>query len=73
MMWFEFGFSTLLGAIGSYLLYRGKKISDPKLMIWGAILIILSYFLFSGGSKDDDASKAAMKMFGTPPSTDQTQ
>lgn len=72
-MWLEFAFSTLLGAIGSYLLYRGKKISEPKLMLWGAVMIVLSYFLFSGGSKDNDASKTAMKMFGTPPSADQSQ
>ena len=73
MVWFKFAVSALMGAIGSYLLYRGKKIAEPKLMLWGAVLIVLSYFLFSGGSKDDDASKAAMKMFGTPPSVDQSQ
>jgi hypothetical protein len=73
MVWFEFAVSALMGTIGSYLLYRGKKISEPKLMLWGAVLIVLSYFLFSGGSKDDDASKAAMKMFAPQQSADQPQ
>lgn len=73
MMWVEFGFSALLGTIGSYLLYRGKKIAEPKLMLWGAVMIVLSYFLFSGGSKDDDASKAAIKMFAPQQSADQPQ
>jgi len=62
MFWLELVVSSIMGAIGGYLLYRGKKIQEPKLMLWGAVLIVLSYFLFSGGGKDDDASKTALKM-----------
>jgi hypothetical protein len=69
MMWLEFVASSLMGVVGGYLLYRGKKIQEPKLMLWGAVLIVLSYYLFSLGGKDDD-TKAALKAF-LPASTDQ--
>ena len=62
MMWLEFVASSLMGAVGGYLLYRGKKIEEPKLMLWGAVLIVLSYYLFSLGGQDDD-TKAAIKAF----------
>jgi hypothetical protein len=62
MMWLEFAISSIMGLVGSYLLYRGKKIEEPKLMLWGAVLIILSYYLFSLGGKDED-TKAALKAF----------
>jgi hypothetical protein len=39
--------SIAVGTIGAYLLYRGKKIAEPKMMIWGGVLIVLSYWLFS--------------------------
>lgn len=61
MMWLEFAASAIMGLVGSYFLYRGKKIQEPKMMLWGGVLIVLSYFLFSGGSKDGDKmSKAAL-------------
>ncbi len=52
--------SFAMGTIGTYMLVRGKKIQNPKMMIWGGVLIVLSYFLFSGGSSDD-TSKAVLK------------
>jgi hypothetical protein len=39
--------SLVVGLIGGYLLYRGKKTQSPKMMLWGAVLIVLSYYLFS--------------------------
>ena len=69
MMWLEFVASSLMGLVGGYLLYRGKKIQEPKLMLWGAVLIVLSYYLFSLGGKDDD-TKTALKAL-LPASTDQ--
>ncbi|HVM33362.1 MAG TPA: hypothetical protein VMU88_09535 [bacterium] len=62
MVWVEGILSILMGTIGAYLMYRGKKIQQPKMILWGGVLIVLSYFLFSAGGKDDDASKAALKM-----------
>ncbi len=57
MFWLETALSVLMGTIGGYLLYRGKKIQEPKMMLWGGVLIVLSYFLFSGGSNDEDSKK----------------
>lgn len=62
MFWVEMIASTLMGTIGGYLMYRGKKIQEPKMILWGGVLIVLSYFLFSSGSKDDDTTKAALNM-----------
>ena len=70
MAWVEFVVSSIMGTVGGYLLYRGKKIQEPKLMLWGAALIVLSYYLFSLGGKDDD-TKAALKAFMPPASTEQ--
>jgi hypothetical protein len=72
MFWLEAVLSILMGTIGAYLMYRGKKIQEPKMIIWGGVLIVLSYFLFSSGGKDDDVSKAALKNL-MPPTTDQPQ
>jgi hypothetical protein len=60
MIWLETIASFIMGTVGMYLLYRGKKIQEPKLMLWGAALIILSYFAFSWGGDDAD-SKAVLK------------
>jgi ammonia channel protein AmtB len=62
MFWVEAIISTLMGTIGGYLMYRGKKIQEPKMILWGGVLIVLSYFLFSAGSKDDATTKAALNM-----------
>jgi hypothetical protein len=60
MIWLETAASFIMGTIGTYMLYRGKKTQEPKMMLWGGLLIVLSYFLFSGWGKDDD-SKAVLK------------
>ena len=77
MFWVETALSILMGTIGAYMLYRGKKTMEPKMMIWGGVLIVLSYFLFSGGSNNDD-SKAMLKNLmtgstGQPQQQDQPQ
>jgi hypothetical protein len=66
MFWLECFLSLAMGTIGAYLLYRGKKIMEPKLMLWGGALIVLSYVLFSGGGKDDHTANALKDMLGVP-------
>ena len=61
MIWLETAASFIMGTIGTYMLYRGKKIQEPKMMLWGAVLIVLSYFLFSGWGGNDDDTKAVLK------------
>ncbi len=60
MVWLETAASFIMGTIGAYMMYRGKKIQNVKMIVWGGVLIVLSYFLFSGES-NDDASKAVLK------------
>jgi len=60
MMILETIASFIMGTIGTFMLIRGKKKGEPKLMIWGGILIVASYFLFSGWGGKDDSSKALM-------------
>jgi hypothetical protein len=62
MFWVELVVSSIMGTIGAYFLYRGKKIQEPKMMLWGAVLIVLSYFLFSAGGGKDDSTKNALKI-----------
>ena len=38
--------SVILGTLGLYFLYRGKKTESPRLMIWGAGLLVLSYLVY---------------------------
>ncbi len=38
--------SFVMGTIGMYMLYRGKKTQNVSMMVWGGVLIVLSYFLF---------------------------
>lgn len=67
----KFAVSALLGTLGAYFMYRGKKIQNVKMIIWGGVMIVLSYFLFSGGS-DDEATKAVLqKMVPNPDQTPQ--
>ncbi len=60
MMLLETVASFIVGTVGTFMLIRGKKKSDPKLMVWGGILIVASYFLFSGWGGNDDSSKAVI-------------
>lgn len=66
-------FSILLGIIGPWMMWRGKKLMDTKMIVWGGILIVLSYFLFSGGGNgSDNLTKAAIQTM-MPPDASQTQ
>jgi hypothetical protein len=60
MMLLETVASFIVGTIGTFMLIRGKKKADTKLMIWGGVLIVASYFLFSGWGGNDDSSKAVI-------------
>ena len=44
--------SLVLGILGPWMMWRGKKTMDTKMIIWGALLLVASYFIFSGS--DDD-------------------
>jgi len=73
MIWLETAASILMGTIGGYMMYRGKKIQQPKMIIWSGVLILLSWWLFSSGDgKDDDATKAALNTI-MPGAVDQSQ
>jgi len=65
MFWLETAASFIMGTIGAYLMYRGKKIQNVKMIVWGGILIVLSYLLFSGGGSDE-SSKAVIKTLVPP-------
>lgn len=52
--------SSIVGLLGGYYMYRGKKTQNVKMILWGAGMVIASYFLFSGGG-DDKASQDALK------------
>ncbi len=39
--------SLIVGSVGVYFLVRGKKIGDSRMILGGAVLVILSYFLFA--------------------------
>lgn len=75
MVWLETIASFIMGTVGMYLLYRGKKIQEPKLMLWGAVLIVLSYFAFSFGKDDTDPKKLLKDLVPsvTPTLTEQQQ
>jgi hypothetical protein len=38
--------SFLMGTIGIFMLLRGKKIENPRMMVIGGVLLLLSYVLF---------------------------
>ena len=42
----KFGVSTVCGVAGMCLLMYGKKAADLKMMIWGAALTLISFFVF---------------------------
>jgi hypothetical protein len=48
--------SLVLGILGPWMMWRGKKTMDTKMIIWGALLLVASYFIFSG-SDDDKMTK----------------
>ncbi len=52
--------SFLMGTIGAWMMWRGKKTMQPKMILWGGILIVLSYWIFSIGG-NDEVSKEAIK------------
>ncbi len=52
--------STVVGLLGGYFMYRGKKTQNVKMILWGAAMVVASYFLFSGGG-NDKASQDALK------------
>jgi hypothetical protein len=62
--------SIILGILGPWMMWRGKKLMDVKLIVWGGILIILSYFIFSGGN-DSDVSKTAINALISPTPSEQ--
>jgi hypothetical protein len=49
-----------MGVLGGYFMFRGKKTQNVGMIVWGGVLIVLSYFLFSGGS-DDQAAQDLLK------------
>ena len=52
--------SFIMGVLGGYFMYRGKKTQNVSMIVWGGVLIVLSYFLFSGGN-DDQTAKDLLK------------
>jgi hypothetical protein len=54
--------SSVVGLLGGYYMYRGKKTQSVKMILWGAALIIASYFLFSGGGNDDTTQNLLKNM-----------
>jgi len=56
MIWLNITVSTIMGLVGGYMMLRGKKIQQPKMILWGAALIVLSYLLFAGWGKDDSSN-----------------
>lgn len=73
MIWLETALSFAMGTIGGYLLYRGKKIQNPKMMLWGGVLIVLSYFLFSGWGGDEASTVDIKKLMPQASETQQPQ
>ena len=65
MIWLETAASLIMGTVGSYMLYRGHKIQNSKMMIWGGVLIVLSYVLFSWGGNDDSAKDVLKTLIPT--------
>ncbi|HTC22565.1 MAG TPA: hypothetical protein VK859_17040 [bacterium] len=63
--------SLVIGFLGTYYMYRGKKTQNIKMILWGVALAVLSYLPFAGGG-DDDTTKAVLKAM-IPGSTDQQQ
>ena len=71
MEMFKILVSAIMGLLGPYYMYRGKKTQNLNMILIGAALIVLSYFLFSG-SGDDKTTKDVLKNM-IPPQADQQQ
>jgi hypothetical protein len=56
---FKILISLVLGILGPWMMWRGKKTMNTKLIIWGAVLLVASYMVFSG-SDDDKTTKAML-------------
>ena len=57
--------SSIIGILGGYYMYRGKKTQNVKMILWGAAMVVASYFLFSGGGSDkatEDTMKRMMQV-----------
>lgn len=44
------------------MVWRGIKIMNTKMIIWGVVLTAFSYLIFSGGKEDKEATKALLNM-----------
>jgi len=65
--------SFLLGTVGAWMMWRGKKIMNTRMIVWGGVLIVLSYWMFSfswGGGKEMTAEDIKKLM---PKTSDQPQ
>lgn len=71
MAWVGMILSFVMGTVGMYLMIRGKKIQQPRMIVWGGVLIVLSYFLFSWGGKDEPAQDTLKNLL--PTATEQAQ
>ncbi len=71
MMLFKILASTVVGLLGGYYMYRGKKTQNFKMILWGAVLIILSYVVFSGGGNDQDSKAMLNTLMQTTPGQQQ--
>ncbi|HJT23699.1 MAG TPA: hypothetical protein VJ873_03940 [bacterium] len=59
--------SSVIGMLGGYYMYRGKKTQNVKMILWGAAMVIASYFLFSGSSSDKATQDALKNMMQVTP------
>lgn len=59
--------SSIIGILGGYYMYRGKKTQNVKMILWGAAMVIASYFFFSGGSSDKATEDAVKNMMQVTP------
>jgi predicted tellurium resistance membrane protein TerC len=65
MIWLEMAASFIMGTIGFYMMLRGKKIQDHKMIIWGGVIMVLSYLLFSWGGNDESSKAVLNKLMPT--------
>ena len=68
---FSFLASTVVGLLGGYFMYRGKKTQNVKMILWGAVMVVASYFLFSGGGNDKASQDALKNLMQMTPGTQQ--
>jgi len=63
--------SSIVGILGGYYMYRGKKTQNVKMILWGAAMVVASYFLFSGGGSDKATEDAVKNMMQVAPNQQQ--